>query len=56
MNFYINDSSVDGQKIIFYIKWNDDSDENLRINSINKIKEWIALKLDSNLFEIQKVE
>ena len=56
MNFHINDSSNDDQKIIFYIKWNDDSDENRRINSLKKIREWIALKLDSDLFEIQKVE
>ena len=56
MNFHINDYSNDDQKIIFYIKWNDDSDENIRINSLKKIREWISLKLDSDLFEIQKVE
>ena len=56
MNFHINDYSNDDQKIIFYIKWNDDSDENRRINSLKKIREWISLKLDSDLFEIQKVE
>ncbi len=56
MNFYINDYSNDDQKIIFYIKWNDDSDENRRKNSLKKIREWISLKLDSDLFEIQKVE
>ena len=56
MNFHINDYSNDDQKIIFYIKWNDDSDENRRKNSLKKIREWISLKLDSDLFEIQKVE
>ena len=56
MNFYINDYSNDDQKIIFYIKWNDDGDENRRKNSLKKIREWISLKLDSDLFEIQKVE
>ena len=56
MNFYINDYSNDDQKIIFYIKWNDNTDENRRINSLKKIREWISLKLDSDLFEIQKVE
>lgn len=56
MNFHINDYSNDDQKIIFYIKWNDDSDENRRINSLKKIREWISIKLDSDLFEIQKVE
>jgi len=56
MNFHINDYSNHDQKIIFYIKWNDDSDENIRINSLKKIREWISLKLDSDLFEIQKVE
>ena len=56
MNFNINDSSNDDQKIIFYIKWNDDSDENRRISSLKKIREWISLKLDSDIFEIQKVE
>ena len=56
MNFHINDSSKDDQKIIFYIKWNDDSDENRRINSLKKIREWLSLKLDSDIFEIQKVE
>ena len=56
MNFHINDYSNDDQKIIFYIKWNDDSDENRRINSLKKIREWISLKLNSDSFEIQKVE
>jgi len=56
MNFHINDYSNDDQKIIFYIKWNDDGDENRRKNSLKKIREWISLKLDSDLFEIQKVE
>ena len=56
MNFYINDYSNDDQKIIFYIKWNDNTDENSRINSLKKIRQWITLKLDSNLFEIEKVE
>ena len=56
MNFHINDYSNHDQKIIFYIKWNDDSDENRRINSLKKIREWISLKLDSDLFEILKVE
>ena len=56
MNFHINDYSNHDQKIIFYIKWNDDSDENRRKNSLKKIREWISLKLDSDLFEIQKVE
>ena len=56
MNFHINDYSNHDQKIIFYIKWNDDSDENIRINSLKKIREWISLKLDSDLFEILKVE
>lgn len=56
MNFYINDYSNDDQKIIFYIKWNDNTDENSRINSLKKIRQWITLKLDSDLFEIEKVE
>ena len=56
MNFHINDSSNNDQKIIFYIKWNDNTDENRRINSLKKIREWISLKLDSDIFEIQKVE
>ena len=56
MNFHINDYSNDDQKIIFYIKWNDDSDESRRINSLKKIREWISLKLNSDSFEIQKVE
>ena len=56
MNFYIDGSTNDGKKIIFYIKWNDDGDENRRKNSLKKIREWISLKLDSDLFEIQKVE
>lgn len=56
MNFHINDSSNDDQKIIFYIKWNDNTDENSRINSLKKIRQWITLKLDSDLFEIEKVE
>ena len=56
MNFHVNDSSNDDQKIIFYIKWNDDINEDLRTNSLKKIREWIALKLDSDIFEIQKVE
>jgi len=56
MNFHINDYSNDDQKIIFYIKWNDNTDENSRINSLKKIRQWITLKLDSDLFEIEKVE
>ena len=56
MNFYINDYSNDDQKIIFYIKWNDNTDENSRINSLKKIRQWITLKLDSDLFEIEKVD
>jgi len=56
MNFYINDYSNDDQKIIFYIKWNDNTDKNSRINSLKKIRQWITLKLDSDLFEIEKVE
>ncbi len=56
INFYINDYSNDDQKIIFYIKWNDNTDENSRINSLKKIRQWITLKLDSDLFEIEKVE
>jgi len=56
MNFHINDYSNDDQKIIFYIKWNDSTDENSRINSLKKIRQWITLKLDSDLFEIEKVE
>ena len=56
MNFHSNDYSNDDQKIIFYIKWNENTDENSRINSLKKIREWITLKLDSDLFEIQKVE
>ncbi len=56
MNFYINDYSNDDQKIIFYIKWNDNTDENRRKNSLKKIREWVSLKLDSDIFEIQKVE
>jgi len=44
------------KKLFFYIKWNDSAEEELRLNSLKKIREWIKIKLDSDLFEIQKIE
>jgi len=56
IKFHFNESFNDDQKIIFYIKWNDSAEEELRLNSLKKIREWIKIKLDSDLFEIQKIE